>query len=219
MRMRKKAWARPELDICPFFIKNPEEYRGNWHSHFLKEQPVWLELGCGKSPFLAQMGLLHPEINFIGVDISLDILGVARRNISSAYQQAGKEVDNILLSAFNIERIDTIMSSADQVERIYINFCNPWPKKKHQKRRLTYPGLLDKYKEFLAEDGEIWLKTDDDGLFDDSLLYFQDRGFTLLRKTRDLHRETDWPENIQTEHELMFSSQGIPIKGAIYRKS
>ena len=153
MRMRKKAWARPELDICPFFIKEPESICGTWRTHFPEEGPLWLELGCGKSPFLAQMGLLHPDVNFIGVDISLDILGVARRNIAKAYEDAEKTIGNILLTAFNIERIDTVMNSQDKANRIYINFCNPWPKKKHQKRRLTYPTLLHKYRELLTDDG------------------------------------------------------------------
>ena len=218
MRIRKKVWARPELSVCPYFIKEPQELKGKWRARFSSPAPLFLELGCGKSPFLAQMGLLKPHINFIGVDVSMDILGVARRNISSAYAEAGKEVDNILLTAFNIEQIENVMDENDAADRIYINFCNPWPKKKHQKRRLTYPTLLKKYRPLLKDGGEIWFKTDDDALFEDSLQYFHDTGFELLRKTCDLHKETDWPENILTEHEIMFSSQGIPIKGAIFKK-
>lgn len=218
MRMRKKAWARPELDVCPFFIKEPESQKGKWQENFTSPAPLFLELGCGKSPFLAKMGLLHPDVHFIGVDISMDILGVARRNISAAFEEAGKDVDNVLLTCFNIEQIEKVMDKNDCVERIYINFCNPWPKKKHNKRRLTYTDFLKKYREILVDGGEIWFKTDDDELFEASLLYFEEAGYTLLRKTYDLHKETDWPENVLTEHEIMFSSQGIPIKGALYKK-
>lgn len=215
--MRKKAFARPELEVCPFFVKAPEEFIGKWNESFRKRQPIYLELGCGKSPFLASMGTLHPEINFIGIDISSDVLGVARRNIVKAYEEAGRDVDNILLTAYNIERIEKIMNNNDTIDRIYINFCNPWPKAKHNKRRLTYPRFLSMYKKFLKHDGEIWFKTDDDGLFEDSLQYFESEGFNLQRKTYDLHNEKDWPENVLTEHEIMFSEKNINIKAAIFK--
>ena len=216
MRMRKKAWARPELAVCPFFIQNPEEVRGKWSSVFAKEQPIYLELGCGKSPFLAEMGRKHPDVNFIGIDLSMDVLGCARRNIVGAYGE--EPVGNVVLLSYNIEYVDRILGDGDLVDRIYINFCNPWPKKKHQKRRLTYTRTLLKYREILKDGGEIWFKTDDDPLFDDSLLYFEEAGFAVLRQSRDLHAEADWPENVLTEHEIMFSEQGIPIKAAIAKK-
>ncbi len=218
MRMRKKKWARPELAASPFFVDEPEQLLGKWAGSFRKKQPVYLELGCGKSPFLAEMGLLHPEINFIGIDQSADVLGVARRNISTAYERAGEEVGNILLCAYHIERLPAIMNENDRAARIYINFCNPWQKKKHHKRRLTYPIFLRMYKQLLEDGGEIWFKTDSDGLFEDSLGYFAQEHFELLRKTGDLHAEKDWPENVLTEHEILFSSEGIPIKAAIFRK-
>ena len=219
MRMRTKRWARPELSVCPFFIQNPEELRGQWASQFPKQQPVYLELGCGKCPFLSEMGRLHPDVNFIGIDLSLDILGVARRKIVADYAQLESPVENILLLAYNIEYLDRIFGDGDQIDRIYVNFCNPWPKKKHHKRRLTYPRTLLKYREVLKDGGELWFKTDDDALFEDSLLYFEEAGFQVLRKTADLHNEPDWPENVMTEHELLFSEKGIPIKAAIVRKA
>lgn len=218
MRMRKKKWARPELAAAAFFVDEPTQLLGRWGESFEKKQPVYLELGCGKSPFLAEMGLLHQDINFIGIDQSADVLGVARRNISAAYEAAGKEVGNVLLCAWHIERLPEIMNENDRIARIYINFCNPWQKKKHHKRRLTYPLFLKMYKPLLEEGGEIWFKTDDSGLFEDSLGYFEREHFELLRKTYDLHAEENWPENVMTEHEMMFSAQGIPIKAAIFRK-
>lgn len=219
MRMRRKPWARPELGVCPFFVPDPEQQRGKWASLFTKQQPIYLELGCGKCPFLAEMGLLHPEVNFIGIDLSLDILGVARREIVEDYMREQRTVDNIQLLSYNIEYLDRVFGDGDKVDRIYINFCNPWPKKKHHKRRLTYPRTLLKYREILKDGGEIWFKTDDDQLFTDSLLYFAEAGFTVLRETRDLHAEPNWPENAQTEHEVLFSGKGIPIKAAIVRKA
>ena len=116
---------------------------------------------------------------------------------------------------FLIERINLILEKADKVERIYINFCNPWPKGKHRKKRLTHSRQLEKYKEFLKPESEIYFKTDDDSLFESSLIYFKESGFEILKKTYDLHSEPIFEKNIETEHEKMFSEQGIKIKALI----
>lgn len=209
MRIRRKAWARPELAQCPFNIDQPTEYIGRWAEVFPKKQPLHLELGCGKGVFTACQGKKHPEFNLIAIDIKSDILGVAKRNIEEVY--GDEPVDNIRLFAYDIERILEVMNDKDQFDRIFINFCNPWPKKKHKKKRLTYPRQLEHYKTFLKKDGEIWFKTDDDELFEESLDYFKDCGFTFTYLTRDLHN-SDFSDNVITEHERMFSEQGIPIK-------
>ena len=101
------------------------------------------------------------------------------------------------------------------VDRIYINFCNPWPKGKHKKRRLTHPRQLESYKTFLASDGLIYFKTDDDELFEESLEYFETSGFEIVKKTYDLHNDMIFEENVVTEHEKMFSEEGIKIKALI----
>ena len=119
------------------------------------------------------------------------------------------------LTRFDIERIFLILGKEDKVQRIYINFCNPWPRGKHHKKRLTHIRQLEKYKEFLASEGEIYFKTDDDGLFKDSLIYFEQAGFKIMKKTEDLQSEPDFWENIETEHEKMFKEQGIKIKAAV----
>ena len=106
----------------------------------------------------------------------------------------------------------------DEIERIYINFCNPWPKGKHRKKRLTHTRQLEKYKQFLVPNGEIYFKTDDDDLFNSSLIYFEESGFEILNKTYDLHNEPIFEHNIETEHEKMFSEQGIKIKALIAKK-
>ena len=211
MRIRRKPWARPELAECPFCIDEPETMMGHWHEAFPKKQPLHLELGCGKGGFMAQKAVANPDINFIAVDIKSDILGLTKRNIEKSYEDAGKEVDNVRIFAHDIERILECMNSDDQVDRIYINFCNPWPKKKHKKKRLTYPKQLFFYQEFLKNGGEIWFKTDDDELFEESLEYFNMCGFTQEYLTRDLDA-SGFAENVQTEHEKMFMEQGIKIK-------
>ena len=211
MRIRRKPWARPELAACPFCIDDPENHIGHWHELFPKRQPLHLELGCGKGGFMAQKALQNPQINFLAVDIKSDILGLTKRNIEKAYEQAGKEVDNVRIFAYDIERILQVLDRNDEVERIYINFCNPWPKKKHKKKRLTYPRQLFFYQEFLKDGGEIWFKTDDDELFEESLDYFAMCGFTQKFITYDL-AASGFAENIVTEHEQMFMDQGIKIK-------
>ena len=125
----------------------------------------------------------------------------------------------LLLTRFDIERIMLILGEKDNVKRIYINFCNPQPKGKHRKKRLTHTRQLEKYKEFLSVNGKIYFKTDDDGLFESSLTYFKESGFEIEKITYDLHKEDIFEgKNIETEHEKMFSEQGIKIKALIARK-
>ena len=210
MRIRRKPWARPELAACPFFVDEPTENKGKWHSAYKKEQPLHIELGCGKGGFAAQIALKNPDVNYLAVDIKSDMLGVARRNVVKLFEEHHTEVDNLMLTAYNVEQIEQMLGTEDKVERIYINFCNPWPRGKHNKRRLTYPIKLEKYKQFLVKGGEIRFKTDDLPLFNDSLEYFEQAGYEIIYKTNDLHN-SDVENNILTEHEIMFSQEGIKI--------
>jgi tRNA (guanine-N7-)-methyltransferase len=216
MRMRNKPWATPELNTCKFFVREPVQNLGKWHRCFQRQQPIHLELGCGKGLFIAGLAPQNPQINYMGIDMKDAVLAPAKRYIEQAFQEAGKEPDNVLLMAHDIERILMIMNSSDVVERIYINFCNPWPRAKHNKRRLTHSRQLENYKRFLAEDGEIWFKTDDDTLFEDTLGYLAESGFEIIWKTYDLHAENR-PGNVMTEHEKMFLEKGIKIKALIAR--
>lgn len=220
MRIRKKKWAEPELSVCDFFVKNPETYAGKWKNAFKKEQPLWLEIGCGKCGFAGQLALKNPDKNIIAVDIKIDMLGVGRRNIVRLFEESGKsqnEINNLLLVNYNVEQLDKIITKDDVIERLYINFCNPWPRPKHNKRRLTYFKKLEMYKIFLKEDAEIRFKTDDDNLFDDSLEYFAQSGYEIIFSTRDLHA-SEIKDNIETEHEKMFSAEGIKIKYCIAKQ-
>jgi tRNA (guanine-N7-)-methyltransferase len=211
MRIRTKPWAGPELDACPFFVRHPEQFIGRWHSLFAREQPVCLELGCGKGLFLAGAAPANPQINYLGIDLKDAVLGPAKRNIEQSFAAAGRETDNVILAALNIEQILNAMDSRDRVRWIWINFCNPWPRKKHQKRRLTHPRQLENYKKLLEPSGEIRFKTDDDALLADTLGYLEQCGFQVTYKTVDLHADTP-QDNIMTEHEAMFVQKGIAIK-------
>ncbi len=213
MRIRRKKWAKEELENSKFYIDKPEEFKGNWKSKFEQENPLHIELGCGKGSFIANLASSHRNINYIAVDMIEAMLGLSKRNIEQAYNFENPE--NLYLIRANVEQISNVFDKADKVERIYINFCNPWPKKKHNKKRLTHTRQLELYKEFLVENGEIYFKTDSDELFEASLEYFEQEGFDIIKKTYDLHQEQIFEENIVTEHEKMFSEEGIKIKALI----
>lgn len=218
MRIRFKPWARPELEASKFYIDNPEDYKGKWKTLFKRKNPIHLELGCGKGNFISKLASKNENINYIAIDLVDAMLGLAKRNIESVYNEQNKKVDNVYLTRYDIERILNILDKNDNIERIYINFCNPWPKGKHRKKRLTHTRQLEKYKEFLVDNGEIYFKTDDDGLFSDSLNYFEECGFEIINKTYDLANTPNFWDNIMTEHEKMFMDEGIKIKALIARK-
>lgn len=218
MRIRYKKWARPELEASDFYVDNPEEYKGRWKQYFNNDNPIHLELGCGKGQFIAKLAVENPNINYIAIDLVDAMLGLAKRNVEKSYKDNNMRTDNIVLTRFDIERIFLMLDQKDEIERIYINFCNPWPRGKHRKKRLTHPKQLEKYKEFLKDGGKIYFKTDDDELFDSSISYFEEMGFKILKKTYDLHNEPIFEKNIETEHEKMFSEQGIKIKALICKK-
>ena len=212
MRIRYKPWARPELEASKFYIDNPEDYIGKWKTLFENESPIHLELGCGKGNFIANLAVKNKNINYIAIDA---MLGIAKRTIEQKYNEENEEINNVYLTRFDIERIPLILNKEDKIERIYINFCNPWPKGRHRKRRLTHRIQLEKYKEFLIKGGEIRFKTDDDNLFEDTLVYLKDTNFKVIKCTYDLENEVDFWDNIQTEHEKMFMAEGIKIKALI----
>ena len=219
MRMRFKPYARPELLATPWHAHEPAANKGCWRSQFARpEQPMHLELGCGKGGFLARLAAANPQVNYLGIDITDKVLILAKRKIEALYADAGRPVDNVLIMSLNIERILDAFTRQDAVQRIYINFCNPWNRKlAHKKHRLTHTRQLALYRQLLADGGEVYFKTDDDGLFADSLEYFAEAGFAVVWKTLDLHQnEPAW--NIRTEHEAMFAEMGIPIKALIAKK-
>ena len=211
MRIRHKPWAKPELYASSFFIQEPDSLKGHWLEQFPKKQPFYIELGCGKGGFISQAAAMNQHINWLAVDIKFEMLGLAKRNVERVYKENDLPTDNVLLTAHNIERIDLMLDENDKTDRIYINFCNPWPRSKHKKRRLTHTRQLMNYRKFLKPGSEIHFKTDDDELFAESLDYFKECGFSIKYITYDLH-DSGYEPNIMTEHEKMFSDEGIKIK-------
>ena len=216
MRIRRKPWAKQELEEAKFYIDDPIIYKGEWKQQFEdSSKPLYLEIGCGKGSFISKIASRHQENNYIAADMIEAMLGLSKRNIETEYANDNLEVKNLLLIRMNAERILDIFAENDTVERIYINFCNPWPRGKHKKRRLTHTRQLANYKTFLdKEKGENYFKTDNDELFEESIEYFKEEGFEITKITHDLHSEMIF-EDIRTEHEQMFSEQGIKIKALI----
>ncbi len=216
MRMRTKKWARPELHECPWYTDQPEKYAGIWHECFSRTLPFHVELGCGKGVSTSQMVRDEKDINFLVIDMADNVLGDTRRNI--VRELGGDEPDNVRIAKYNIEYIERILTPKDSVSRIYINFCNPWTKRsRYEKRRLTHPRQLLKYRTFLKDGGDILFKTDDETLWKDSLVYFKVSGFDTVFLTDDLH-SSGYAPNYMSEHEIMYSERGIPIHFGIFRK-
>ena len=234
MRIRFKPWAREELETSIFYIDNPQEYKNKWKTVFEKNFPIHLELGCGKGGFISKLSKKNENknINYIAIDLVDSMLGLAKRNIELEYGirktiekedidneiEKQKIIKNVKITRYDISLINDIFGNEDNIQRIYINFCNPWPRGKHHKKRLTHERQLEKYKEILNKDGEIFFKTDDDNLFSDSLGYFKRSGYKIIKETYDLSKEIkfwDGEENIETEHEKMFESEGIKTKALI----
>ncbi|WP_297437359.1 tRNA (guanosine(46)-N7)-methyltransferase TrmB [uncultured Clostridium sp.] len=213
MRMRRKAWARPELEASDLFIIDPTEKKGNWKNVYKNsENPLHLELGAGKGTFIAILAAENQDVNYIAIDIKDEVIVEAKRNIEASYKERGIEnIDNVKVMSQEVALIDKAIGDGDVIERIYINFCNPWPKDRHKKRRLTHIRKLEMYKQFLKKGSEIRFKTDDDDLFEESLEYFKEAGLEIKYITYDLHN-SDFKGNITTEHEDMFSAKGIKIK-------
>lgn len=209
MRIRCKPWARPELEACPFFIAEPAVHKNHWQEVFGNDKPVWLELGCGKGGFASQAVTHWQDVNLIAIDIKNEMLVLAKRKIEAALKENNLSDAQVRVMIFNISHIEEAFGEQDRIDRIFINFCNPWPKGKHKKRRLTHPRQLVQYKQFLR--GELWFKTDDAELFEETLEYLEETGFSVRYLTRDLH-SSGFAENLETEHERMFTEEGKQIK-------
>ncbi len=217
MRMRHKPYARPELAAWDYNINNPSELKGRWATAFAEPSlPLRLELGCGKGGFLAQQAVQNPEFNHLGLDIKSEVLVVAKRTIEAQFAKSKRPISNVLITSCEIELMENILSAEDAVERVFINFCNPWYKSGHAKHRLTHPRQLVHLRHVMRPNAEIWFKTDDERLYKDTLRYFPIAGFEITWRCEDLHaQEPAW--NIRTEHEKMFSEMGISIKACVAR--
>ncbi len=204
MRMRKKKNCGARMERCSdIWIKNPEENKGKWSSVFGNDNPIHIEIGCGKGNFILGMAKMYPNINFIGIEKVEDVIVMAMEKVTEA------ELTNVLFMDMDAERIEEFFVRGE-IERIYLNFSDPWKKKKQAKRRLTHKNFLDKYKNVLNEGDYIFFKTDNRPLFEFSLNSFCEENYKLSNISLDLHN-SGFEGNVMTEYEERFSKMGMPI--------
>ena len=208
MRLRRKPWvdeAIHDFDDFVFPKDRPagEEQKGSWRQVFGREGRLYVELGTGKGDFISQLALRHPDVNFIGIEAQQDVLYSAAKKV----RELG--LTNVRLLVFDINNIESIFAE-HEVDQFYINFCDPWPKARHAKRRLTHAGFLRRYDRLLKKPGRLIFKTDNRPLFDFSLEQFQEAGLAVEDVSFDLHGENR-PDNIMTEYERKFSGFGEKI--------
>ena len=218
MRLRRKPWVDTAIHDFDFvFPKDApagEAQRGHWRDTvFAREAPLYVELGTGKGDFITQMALRYPEVNFVGIEAQQDVLYMAAKKVRAIQQEgaaaARLPLTNLRLLVFDIHHIEDIFALGE-VSRFFINFCDPWPKNRHYKRRLTYREFLRKYRRLLVPQGELHFKTDNRPLFDFSLREFRAEGLTVRDVSYDLHAEHR-ADNIMTEYERKFSGKGEKI--------
>lgn len=215
MRLRGKKGIAEALESQPrLVILQPEQMKGKWHEFFGNDRPLHVELGMGKGKFISEMSARNPDINFIGIDMYDELIrrAIGKARLAHGLPESDEpiRIPNLALVRFNIAYLEQIFAEGE-VERFYLNFSDPWPKKRHAKRRLTHPVFLDKYVHILNSRGEIHFKTDSRELFEYSLNTFSDKGFWLRHITLDLHAGGLREDMVQTEYELKFVEQGKPI--------
>lgn len=205
MRLRNKPWAREFIESHPeVIIPNPEEWKGKWNEIFGNDKPIHIEVGTGKGQFITGMAQANPDINYIGIEMYTSVIVSALEKVLDADSPS-----NLRLLNVDGSQLEKYFQKND-VERIYLNFSDPWPKNRHAKRRLTHEGFLKIYESILIDNGEIHFKTDNRGLFEFSLVSMSQYGMLLKDVSLDLHANEP-EDNIRTEYEEKFSSKGQPI--------
>ena len=205
MRVKHKKWAEPLLKAHPEkMVMDPASVKGHWEDRFEQNQPIQLEVGMGKGQFIIGMAKKHPEINFIGLEIEKTIAAIALK------KALPEELPNLqFICADGAELTDFF--DDHQVDRLFLNFSDPWPKKRHTKRRLTYRTFLAGYERVVKKQGSIELNTDNMGFFEFSLISMNNYGMKYDGVWLDLHHSDENEQNVETEYEHKFSEKGQPI--------
>ena len=210
MRMRKKPNLIPRMERCAAYqVKDPEQWKGRWREKLEPGCELRLELGCGKGRFTCQTAAAEPEVLFIAVERVPDAMVMAME------QAQAMELKNVFFIDADAAKLSDYFAPGE-VERIYINFCDPWPTNRHAKRRLTHEGFLRLYRGVLRDGGEIHFKTDDRDLFEWSLFQFPKAGYELSQVTRDLH--AGGIQGVMTDYEEKFHDLGTPINRCVAAK-
>lgn len=210
MRLRNIPGAKNAIGESRYVVHDPEKKKGSWARVFKNTNPVHIEVGMGKGRFMMDMASHYPQINFVGIEMYDSVL------LRAVQKMEEREKEGILLENLYFLRMDArnlpMVFERGEVEKIYLNFSDPWPKERHAKRRLTSRQFLEKYDQILAPDGVVEFKTDNRPLFEFSLEEVQETGWKLLAHTFDLHHDSSMNQgNVMTEYEEKFSLKGNPI--------
>ncbi len=205
MRVHKKKHGAERLEACGNIVIKDLRAEGNSsQTLFGNDKPLRIEIGCGKGDFIVGTAAKEPDVNFLAVEKVSDVLVIAAEKVKAS------GLDNVRVCCIDAKELTEIFEP-HSIDRIYLNFSDPWPKARHEKRRLTYRTFLEIYKQILKEDGAIYFKTDNRGLFDFSLEEFKEFGIRMEKLTFDLHNSEYMEGNVMTEYEKRFSSMGVPI--------
>lgn len=208
MRLRKKHFAIPEMKENPYVDFDGDQHKGKWQEVFKNNNDIYLEIGSGKGAFISQIAENNKNINYVGIDLETNALVYAGRKLLE------DELENARLIPMNAQDLDQVFDH-DEISGIYINFCNPWPKNRQHKRRLTHPRFLEIYKKFLKKGAIIQLKTDDLDFFEDSLKYAEEFGLETVAV--DYDKKIEGEDYIVTEYEKKWRDSNIPIKFAQFK--
>lgn len=212
MRLRNIRGSREEIAANDYVVHEPEEYKGRWKDLFGNSASLHVEIGMGKGRFIMEMAEQNPTINYIGIEKYSSVL------LRGLEKRQEKELHNLYFIRFDAEYITDIFDT-DEVDRIYLNFSDPWPKDRHAKRRLPSKEFLRKYDQFLKQEGEVFFKTDNRTLFDFAIEEADIAGWELREVTYNLHESEYAQGNIMTEYEEKFVAEGKPINRLVaYRK-
>lgn len=204
MRLRNVKGSRETIAANEYVVQNETELKGRWHEKFGNDNPINIEIGMGKGRFIMDMAKLHPDVNYIGIEKFSSVL------VRAVEKQNEEQLPNLLFIRMDAENIENVFDKGE-VDYIYLNFSDPWPKDRHAKRRLTSVQFLSRYVNILAKDGGVTFKTDNRPLFDFSLEQVEEAGWVLDNKTYDLHNSEYASGNVMTEYEKRFSEMGNPI--------
>ena len=204
MRLRHIKGAEETIAVSPYVIQERESCRGRWAEVFHNQNPIQIEVGMGKGKFLMELAQKHPEINYVGIERYSSVL------LRGLQKREELDLSNIWFLCIDARQLAEVFEGGE-VERIYLNFSDPWPKDRHAKRRLTSPEFMAVYDKILAADGQVEFKTDNEGLFDYSLESIPQAGWRIEASTRDLHHSPMAEGNVMTEYEEKFASKGNSI--------
>ena len=205
MRMRRKKNRIPRMERCAAIQeKQPYDMPGRWRERLTPDCPLYLEIGCGKGTFTVETAAAHPEVLFVAVERVPDCLLLAMEKVMA------RGLRNVVFVCDDAARLEE-MFAPGEVDRIYLNFSDPWPKDRHAKRRLTSGTFLARYQKILTRTGRLEFKTDNRSLFEFSLESVEENGWRLIASTNDLHHSELKEGNIMTEYEERFSAMGNPI--------